>query len=87
MPSSSRPSRRRVAAAAAVLACALALGLTGGASTSAQTAQLDDVRAKQDDIKAQLEDQNAAIDSLLGEVAALQVREDKVAAELAEQEA
>jgi septal ring factor EnvC (AmiA/AmiB activator) len=87
MPSSSRPTRRRVAVAATVLACALAAGLVTGPSTSAQSGELDAVRAKQHDIRAQLDGQNAAIDSLLGEVSALRVREDRVAAELAEQEA
>jgi peptidoglycan hydrolase CwlO-like protein len=87
MPSSSRPTRRRVAVAATLLACALAAGLVTGPSSSAQTEQLQDVRAEQGDIRAQLDDQNAAIDSLLGEVSALRVREDKVASELAKQEA
>jgi septal ring factor EnvC (AmiA/AmiB activator) len=87
MPSSFRPTRRRLAVAASVLACALTAGLLTGPSSSAQTEQLQQVRVKQNDIHAQLDDQNAAIDSLLGEVAALSVREDKVAGELAEQEA
>jgi septal ring factor EnvC (AmiA/AmiB activator) len=86
-PSSFRPSRRRLAVAATVLASALAAGLTTGSSTSAQTAKLDEVRAQQDDLRGQLDEQNQAIDSLLGEVSALRVREDKVAGELAEQEA
>src|SRR3954451_11916473 len=87
MPSSSRPTRRRLAVAATMLACALTAGLLTGPTTSAQTEQLQDVRAKQQDIRGDLDDQNAAIDSLLGEVSALSVREDKVASELAKQEA
>src|SRR3954454_3718140 len=87
MPSSSRPTRRRVAAASAVLAAALAAGLVAGPSTSAQTEQLGQVRAKQAQIRDQLAAQNAAIDDLLGQVADLREREDRVTAELAAQEA
>jgi septal ring factor EnvC (AmiA/AmiB activator) len=87
VPAHFRPSRRRFAVAAPVLAACLAIGLLTGPSTSAQSERLDEVRADQDEIRAQLDDQNAAIDSLLGEVAALRVREDRVAGELAEQEA
>jgi septal ring factor EnvC (AmiA/AmiB activator) len=70
-----------------MLACALTAGLLMGPSSSAQTEQLQQVRAKQDNIRTELDDQNAAIDSLLGEVSALSLREDKVASELAKQEA
>ncbi len=82
-----RPFSRRLAAAVAVLAGSLAIALAGGASSTAQTAQLDQVRAEQDRIRAELADQNAAVDSLLGQVSELRQREDAVAAELAEQEA
>jgi septal ring factor EnvC (AmiA/AmiB activator) len=82
-----RSSSRRLALSGATLAACLAVGMAGGASTSAQTEQLGRVRAKQDDIRTQLDEQNAAIDSLLGEVSALRVREDRVASELAKQEA
>ncbi|MDX6582050.1 MAG: hypothetical protein QOI10_1234 [Solirubrobacterales bacterium] len=82
-----RPASRRLVVAVAVVAGCLAAALATGPSTSAQTGQLDSVRAQQDDVRAKLDDQNAAIDSLLGEVAALRVREDRVAGELAKQEA
>jgi hypothetical protein len=90
MPSSLfhfRPSGRRFAMALAVLAGVLALALLAGDRSSAQTsAELEDVRAEQDDVRDRLAEQNAAIDALIGEVSALRVQEDKVAAELAEQE-
>ncbi len=74
--------------ALAVLAGVLALALLAGDRSSAQTsAELQDVRAEQDDVRDRLAEQNAAIDALIGEVSALRVQEDKVAAELAEQEA
>ena len=83
-----RPSWRRLTVALTVIACCLAVGLITGASSSAQsTAELDEVRAEQDDIRAVLAEHNAAVDALLGEVAELRVQEDRVAAELAEQEA
>ena len=82
-----RPFRHRLAVALAVLAGTLAIALADGPSTSAQTAQLDQVRAQQDQVRAQLADQNAAVDSLLGQVSQLRQREDAVAAELADQEA
>ncbi len=82
-----RPLRHRVAVALVVLAGTLAIALADGPSTSAQTAQLDQVRAQQDQVRAQLADQNAAVDSLLGQVSQLRQREDAVAAELADQEA
>ncbi len=74
--------------ALAVLAGVLGLALLTGDRSSAQTsAELEDVRAEQDDVRDRLAEQNAAIDALIGEVSALRVQEDKVAAELAEQEA
>ena len=82
-----RPFRHRLAVALAVLAGTLAIALAEGPTTSAQTAQLDQVRAQQDQVRAQLADQNAAVDSLLGQVSQLRQREDAVAAELADQEA
>lgn len=82
-----RPSWRRLTVALTVVACCLAAGLVTGARSSAQSAQLDDVRAEQEDIRAALAEQNAAVDSILGEIAELRVREDKVAAELAKQQA
>lgn len=82
-----RTSGRRFAAALTVLAASLGVALAHGPSSSAQSAELDAVRAQQEDIRAELAEQNRAIDSLIGEVAALRVREEKVAAELAEQEA
>ncbi len=86
-PINYRPFRHRLAVAFAVLAGALAIALADGPNTSAQTAQLDQVRAEQDQVRAQLAEQNAAVDSLLGQVSALRQREDAVAAELAKQEA
>ena len=73
--------------AVAVLAGSLAVALVGGSHTSAQSGQLETVRAQQGEIRAELAEQNAAVDALLGEVADLREREDAVAAELAEQEA
>jgi peptidoglycan hydrolase CwlO-like protein len=70
-----------------VLAGSLAIGLIAGPASNAQSGQLGEVRAHEDEIRAQLDEQNAAIDSLLGEVSALRVREERVASELAEQEA
>ena len=90
MPSSNTHIHRRgtrLAAAGSVLVALIALALVSGSPSGAQTAELDEVRAKQDQISASLEEQNAAVDSLLGEIADLSVREDAVAAELAEQEA
>src|ERR1044071_7868387 len=87
VPIDPRPLRRRIAVALAVLAGALAVGLADGQRTSAQTAQLDQVRAQQDQVRAELAEQNAAVDDLLGQVSALRQREDAVAAELADQEA
>ena len=52
--------------------------MTTVSSTSAQTAQLDQVRAQQDQVRAQLRHQNAAVDSLLGQVSQLRQREDAV---------
>ena len=69
-PINYRPFRHRLAVAFAVLAGALAIALADGPNTSAQTAQLDQVRAEQDQVRAQLADQNAAVDSLLGQVSA-----------------
>ncbi len=90
MPSaqiSPRPSRRRFAIAVTVVAGCLAAGLATGPSSSAQSEQLDAVRAQQEEVRSRLADQNAAVDALIGEVSALRAREDKVSAELAEQEA
>ena len=81
-----RSSGSRFVAALLLLACGLGITLASGPDSNAQSAQLDAVRAEQDDIRAELADQNAAIDALIGEVSAIRVREDKVAAELAEQE-
>jgi septal ring factor EnvC (AmiA/AmiB activator) len=82
-----RPPGRRFAAALTVLAASLAVALVAGPSSSAQSDRLGAVRAEQDEIRAELADQNAAVDDLIGEVSALRVREEKVASELAEQEA
>jgi peptidoglycan hydrolase CwlO-like protein len=82
-----RPPGRRFAAALTVLAASLAVALVAGPSSSAQSERLGAVRAEQDEIRAELAEQNAAIDDLIGEVSALRVREEKVASELAEQEA
>jgi peptidoglycan hydrolase CwlO-like protein len=73
--------------ALAVLAGCLATALAVGATSSAQSTRLDEVRAEQDDVRAQLDEQNAAIDALLGEVGELRAREREVAGELAKQEA
>ena len=82
-----RPSGRRFAVALTVLAGALGIALAAGPSSSAQSERLGVVRAEQDEIRAKLAEQNAAVDALIGEVSELRVRERKVAAELAEQEA
>ncbi len=82
-----RPSSHRFSVALAVLAGSIAIALVAGASTSAQTGELDAVRAEQDQVRAELAEQNAAVDALLGEVGELRQRERDVAAELAKQEA
>ncbi|MFL5869549.1 MAG: murein hydrolase activator EnvC family protein [Solirubrobacterales bacterium] len=92
MPSAltqSRSSHSRLVAAPIVLATCLAIALAAGPSTHAQTdsARLDSVRAQQDQIRGDLAEQNAAVDSLIGEVSALRQREEQVAGELAKQEA
>ena len=83
----SRPPPRRLAIPASIAACCLAVVLATGGSSVAQTAQLGEVRAQREEIRSALAEQNVVVDALLGEVSALRVREDKVAAELAEQEA
>ncbi len=84
----SRPPKRRLAVALTVAVACLGGTLVGGASSSAQSsAELQEVRSDQEDIRAALAEHNAAVDALLGEVAELRVQEDKVAAELAKQEA
>ena len=70
-----------------VAAACVAATLATGASSSAQSTQLDAVRAQQERIRGQLADQNAAVDALLGQVAVFRHRERKVSAELARQEA
>ena len=85
--SSPRPFIRRLTVACVVVAGCLAAGLATGSSSSAQSEQLDAVRAQQDRVRSQLADQNAAVDTLIGQVSALREREDRVSAELAEQEA
>jgi septal ring factor EnvC (AmiA/AmiB activator) len=90
MPSAqidSRPPSRRLAVAVTVVVGCLAAGLATGASSSAQSEQLDQVRAQQEQIRDRLAEQNAAVDDLLGQVGALRQREDKVAGQLAAQEA
>lgn len=90
MPSAltdSRPLSRRLIVAVIVAACCVVAALVTVDSSSAQSEQLDAVRAQQDTIRAQLQEQNGAVDALLGQVSALRQREDKVSAELAEQEA
>jgi septal ring factor EnvC (AmiA/AmiB activator) len=82
-----RPFGRRFVAALVVLAAVLGFALASGPSSSAQSEQLDAVRAEQDELRAQLAEQNHAVDALIGEVSELRVREREVAAELAEQEA
>ena len=73
--------------ALSILAASLGIALAAGSSSSAQTQELEAVRSEQQDVRAQLAEQNAAVDALIGEVSALRVREDRVAGELAEQEA
>jgi cell wall-associated NlpC family hydrolase len=90
MPSSPpelRPPSRRIAAAVTALAGSLAIALASGPSTQAQSEQLDQVRAQQEQIRDRLAEQNAAVDDLLGQVGALRQREEKVAGQLAKQEA
>lgn len=90
MPSShaySRPPGRRLTVASIVAAACVAATLATGASSNAQTAELDAVRAKQEQIRAALDEQNAAVDALLGEVSIFRHREKRVSAELARQEA
>ena len=86
MPSAqthARPFGHRFALALSVLACSLGIALAAGSSSSAQTQELEAVRAEQDEIRAALAEQNEAVDALIGEVSALRVREERVAAELA----
>jgi peptidoglycan hydrolase CwlO-like protein len=78
---------RRFAVAVLLLAGLLTIELAGGPSSSAQSQSLDEVRAKQDQVRAELADQNAAVDALLGQVSELRQREQALAGELAEQEA
>jgi peptidoglycan hydrolase CwlO-like protein len=81
------PFGRRFAAAVLVLAGLLAIALAKGPSSNAQSQSLDQVRAKQDQVRAELAQQNAAVDALLGQVGELRQREQALAGELAEQEA
>ncbi len=90
MPSAqphARPFRPRFALALSVLVGALGIALAAGSSSSAQTQELEAVRAEQAEVRGALAEQNAAVDALIGEVSTLRVREERVAAELAEQEA
>jgi septal ring factor EnvC (AmiA/AmiB activator) len=90
MPSAhanSRPRGRRLTVASTVAAAWVAVTLATGASSSAQSDQLSEVRAKQEQIRNQLAEQNAAVDALLGEVAVVRHREKRASAQLAEQEA
>jgi cell wall-associated NlpC family hydrolase len=83
----SRPPIRRLFVALTVVACCLTAGLVTSGISSAQTAELDQVRDQQDDIRAALEEQNAAVDSLLGEVGKVRAQEREVAGQLAKQQA
>lgn len=87
VPVRSRPPTHRIALAMAVIAAALGVGLATGPASSAQSGELQEVRAKQDEIRAELERQNAAVDDLLGQVSVLRARERDVTAELAKEEA
>jgi septal ring factor EnvC (AmiA/AmiB activator) len=87
VPAHPRCSRSRFATALLVLAVLLTVSLATGPNSDAQSQSLDQVRAKQDAIRAKLAEQNDAIDALLGQVGKLRLREEKVAGELAKQEA
>jgi peptidoglycan hydrolase CwlO-like protein len=82
-----RPPGSRFAAALLALGALLALALATGSPSDAESQSLEQVRAQQDAVRAKLAEQNSAIDALLGQVGELRQREDKVAAELAKQEA
>jgi len=71
----------------AVIGAALGVGLATGAASSAQSGELQEVRAKQEQLRAELERQNAAVDDLLGQVGELRARERGVAKQLAAQQA
>ena len=86
--------RRALLFAALLLAglCALAASWQSSASADLQDkldatqGKLDDVRASQAEIAETIAEQNAAIDSMLGEVSALRQRQAAVEAELAEKQ-
>jgi cell wall-associated NlpC family hydrolase len=83
-----RPPIRRLFVALTVVACCLAAGLVTSTRSSAQSqAELDQVRAQQEDIRAKLAEQNAAVDALLGEVGKVRAQEREVAGQLAKQQA
>ncbi len=93
-PNASR--RRALLFAAALLAtlCALAAGRESSAPANDLQAQLehtqgklDHVRASQSSLAETIAEQNAAIDSMIGEVSALRQKQAAVEAELAEKQA
>ncbi len=81
------------AAVALTAACALALSVSSAPAETpreeleATQDKLEDVRANQSDLAETIAEQNAAIDSMIGEVSALRLKQAAVEAELAEKEA
>jgi peptidoglycan hydrolase CwlO-like protein len=78
------PTRR---ASSTLLACALAFAALCDSTALGQTAELDQVRERQEQIRDQLAVMNEEVDALIGRVAELRRREDAVAQELADAEA
>jgi septal ring factor EnvC (AmiA/AmiB activator) len=93
--STSTVRRRALIFAALLLAALCAVGATWAGSAPADPRQkleatrdkLEDVRAQGSELAETIAEQNAAIDSMLGEVSALRQEQEAVEAELAEKQA